>query len=750
MRVLGRTRPTDHFSASVQLRDDNKTIQLHTNRKSSNDVINNSNEDCAYKLDGILRDASQEMVYDIAGADLVKSTLSGVNGTLMCYGQTGAGKTFTLMGGSEYRTRGCIPRCIKGIFDEAQQQPDKTFDISVSFLEIYNDRIRDLLHPNSDEDLMVQEDNKGAVTVRGLEQRVCTKESDALALLFEGNINRQTSEHNLNQNSSRSHVVFTIYVQSRSRVESESASVVSKLHCIDLAGSERLSKTGSDGKTAKEAQYINKSLTFLEQVVMALGNTNRSHIPYRQSKLTSLLKDSLGGNSRTTMIANLWPEDQHMEETTSTLKFAVRMMRVQTEPQVNTVTDSATQIRLLQRQIAELKSELQMQNQLVGKSHVQYEGDFGEDERFEMEKTVLAYVNGGAQAAQQGIPVKSLREVKEYFKIFKTLIDQRDAEIRAGGGGTAGNTRLGTAAGIPAATGGATSQSAGGGVGTVDKTSGFSIGVAAPSKNLKDVLKSAPPGTSGLNPYGTSLSAARDPSVRNANDGDVSSYTNQQNSSADVPDKNTAFVEFKRGPGAKLANMIKHSQDELTEAKRQATELGHTVNAVKSDIDGLMGDLTHLRNERLSRGDDDVVDQRETQLVEAVKTARTQYRAKFDELSTTKAHRDQLARTVEAARRRLVEEFDSWYQRQLDAAGISATSSPLKARPPAGGGRSYGSGAAAEDDELDEGERFEALELNRVLEGDPESVAFYTAKKMASQKQAAQRSQMFQRGATRK
>lgn len=735
VRVIARTRPTDAFSSSVRVLDDNKTFHLHTDKRSSTDVVNNTNEDHTFKLDGILRDASQEMVYEVAAADLVKSTMAGYNGTLMCYGQTGAGKTFTLMGGADYRTRGCVPRCVKAIFDEAQTQADKMVEISVTFIEIYQDRIRDLLNPSSEEDYQIMEDARGSVSIRNAEQRVCAKESDALALLFEGNSNRQTAEHSLNATSSRSHVIFTIHVQSKSRVESESASITSKLHCVDLAGSERLSKTQSQGQTAKEAQYINKSLTFLEQVVLALSSSTRSHVPFRQSKLTNVLKDSLGGNSKTTMIANLWPEERNLDETLSTLKFAVRMMRVQTDPTINAVMDPTTQLKLLQRTITELKAELHMQNQLAGKSHVQYEGEFGEDERFELEKVVKAYVGG----ALQQVPVKSLREVKEYFRIFKAIIDQKDAELRSVG--AAGFTGVpgspGTAGGAAAAAaGGRVGGVAAGGVGTVDRQSGLSVGVGAPSKQLKDVLKAQPPSSTAAGGRGESMAnaSAAYASMERARsmDGDGVGAAGGINVTVDIPDKGQAFLDFKRGPGMKLAQFIKSTQEELLAKKRRVAELGRVINQLKGEIDAASTELTRLRTDRMSRGEDDVVDDREQQLLAAIRAAKQQYRQEYDALTREKDERDLAARGVDAAKKRLVEDYDAWYLQQCEAAGVSVARGGTT-----GFNRSPHRAAHSNDDDLDEGERFEALELNRVLEDDPESVAFYSAKKQAATRNAA-------------
>jgi len=158
-------------------------------------------------------------------------------------------------------------------------------------------------------------------------------------MLFEGETNRTISEHKLNKNSTRSHCVFTVHLQIRSRVESSEKVIISKFNLVDLAGSERTKKTGSEGKTLIEASFINKSLSFLEQVVVALSEKQREHIPYRQSKLTNMLKDSIGGNSKTIMLANIWPEVTHLEETISTLKFATRMMKVSNEPTIQVNLD---------------------------------------------------------------------------------------------------------------------------------------------------------------------------------------------------------------------------------------------------------------------------------------------------------------------------------------------------------------------------------------------------------------------------
>mmetsp|Transcript_23266 Transcript_23266/g.17687 ORF Transcript_23266/g.17687 Transcript_23266/m.17687 type:complete len:240 (-) Transcript_23266:1034-1753(-) len=232
--------------------------------------------------------------------------------------------------------------------------------IRVSYAEIYNEMVFDLLspvptHSQSPMNVQIQEDSKGVVTVKGISQILCGSEEDALNALFSGDLQKTVSEHQMNKHSSRSHCIFTLYIESRSRVESQDKYTYSKLHLVDLAGSERTKKTGSAGIILKEATFINKSLSFLEQVVLALSESKRDHVPYRQSKLTHMLRDSIGGNCKTLMLAHIWPERSHLEETISTLKFASRMMKVVNEAVVNVQVDPQLLIKRYEKEIRELK-----------------------------------------------------------------------------------------------------------------------------------------------------------------------------------------------------------------------------------------------------------------------------------------------------------------------------------------------------------------------------------------------------------
>ncbi|KAJ3043428.1 Kinesin-like protein kif9 [Rhizophlyctis rosea] len=467
VKVVIRTRPTSDFAQDIiNFGVDRKGVHIHIPKNEEGGYINNQQEDWDFRFDSILHNASQETVYEECAAPIIKSLLEGYNGTIMAYGQTGAGKTFTMTGATEnYKHRGLIPRTISQIFRDVADRPQLAFTIRVSYLEIYNEQMVDLLSGlpgdvagggmgggGGEVSLNVVEDKNGrcfllwlerdvecgaveghakqnllfgtgSAHVKGLTMPIATSEEEALNLLFEGETNRSISEHQLNKNSSRSHCIFTIYVESRSRVESSEKVMVSKLNLVDLAGSERLSKTETTGRSLKEAMYINKSLTFLEQVVIALADKKRDHIPYRQSKTTNVLRDSLGGNCNTLMISCIWGERRHIEETISTLRFATRMMCVSTSPEINVQYDPLALIKKYEREIRELKQELSMHDMLVGRGHVVYE-PYSEGMRWEVRGKVKGFLEG----EEEELEVTSLRHIKEIFLQFRVLYKQIEAE----------------------------------------------------------------------------------------------------------------------------------------------------------------------------------------------------------------------------------------------------------------------------------------------------------------------------------
>lgn len=270
IEVFIRSRPTDNYaSKNISVDNDKNTITIHIPKRKEDGPINHQQDQWSFKFDKILMNESQECVFEIAGKKAITSLLDGFSCSLVAYGQTGAGKTFTTIGlNNDYRFRGLIPRAISELFNQVNLQTEKNFKVKVSFVEIYNEVIYDLLSKEGEGNIVLQEDPVYGVMPKGATLVNVTSEEAALQLLFQGEINRTVCEHKLNKQSSRSHVVFSMLVEARSRFESLEKVSVSKLNIIDLAGSERTKKTHSTGETLLEASFINKSLSYLEQLVV--------------------------------------------------------------------------------------------------------------------------------------------------------------------------------------------------------------------------------------------------------------------------------------------------------------------------------------------------------------------------------------------------------------------------------------------------------------------------------------------------
>jgi hypothetical protein len=253
------------------------------------------------------KDSSQANVYEKTARRIVDATLNGFNGTVFVYGQTGTGKTFSMQGiPSNPELRGIIPTCFNQIFDHISATQHKKFLVRISFLEIYNEEVKDLLvkpSKNPKSGLELKENPDSGVYVKDLSATVVKSVEEMQFLMDAGNKNRSVGATLMNENSSRSHSIFTITIESSEPGPDGADRYVSgKLNLVDLAGSERLSKTGATGDRLKEATKINLSLSALGNCISALVDGKSSHIPYRDSKLTRLLQDSLGGNAKYTKI----------------------------------------------------------------------------------------------------------------------------------------------------------------------------------------------------------------------------------------------------------------------------------------------------------------------------------------------------------------------------------------------------------------------------------------------------------------
>lgn len=277
---------------------------------------------------------------------------------MFAYGQTGTGKTFTMEGvraksaaAESKELEGIIPRAFEQIWSNINRLENMNFLVAVSYLEIYMEELRDLLKPNSPKTLELREHEQFGVYVPNLHSVLCKNVDEMLNVMAQGNKNRTIGKTNMNDHSSRSHAIFMIKIE---MCDLDTNKVkVGKLNLIDLAGSERQSKTGATAYRLKEASKINRALSSLGNVISALAE-NSPHIPYRDSKLTRLLQDSLGGNSKTIMIANIGPSSYNYNETVTTLRYAQRAKTIQNKPVKNEDPQDA-KLKEYEQEIAKLR-----------------------------------------------------------------------------------------------------------------------------------------------------------------------------------------------------------------------------------------------------------------------------------------------------------------------------------------------------------------------------------------------------------
>ncbi|EME46421.1 hypothetical protein DOTSEDRAFT_148636 [Dothistroma septosporum NZE10] len=339
----------------------------------SEQIVNfNSDESCtiesregsgAFTFDRIFpTNTPQQNVFDYSIRSTVDDVLAGYNGTVFAYGQTGSGKTFTMMGAdiADGNLKGIIPRIVEQIFSRIMSSDGSIeFTVKVSYMEIYMEKIRDLLVPQND-NLPVHEDKQRGVYVKGLGEFYVGSVEEVYHVLERGGQARAVASTNMNQESSRSHSIFVIEVTQKN-VETGSARS-GRLFLVDLAGSEKVGKTGASGQTLEEAKKINKSLSALGMVINALSDGKSSHIPYRDSKLTRILQESLGGNSRTTLIINCSPASYNTDETISTLRFGERAKTIKQKAKVNEELSPAqlkAMLKKAQSQVTNFESYIQ-------------------------------------------------------------------------------------------------------------------------------------------------------------------------------------------------------------------------------------------------------------------------------------------------------------------------------------------------------------------------------------------------------
>ncbi|KAM5531198.1 hypothetical protein V8D89_015116 [Ganoderma adspersum] len=397
-------------------------------------------------------EADQATVYNDVVHPMLQEVLMGYNCTLFAYGQTGTGKTHTMQGdlattpmGNPSQLAGMIPRVLFKLFQHLEATATD-FSVKISFVELYNEELRDLLAPDlgapsgSNQPMgmgahkdapqqvnlkLFDDAKKGGVIIQGLEETPVRTVTDALALLTKGSHRRQIAATKFNDHSSRSHSVFSVTIHSTAASSSGDGLLrVGKLNLVDLAGSENIGRSGAENKRAREAGMINQSLLTLGRVINALVD-NSPHVPYRESKLTRLLQDSLGGRTKTCIIATVSPARSNMEETLSTLDYAIRAKSIKNRPEVNQQMTRNALIKDYVAEITRLHADLRAVREKSGIivseeswAKMTAEQELKETERLEAVKQI-------------GILEGQMKAVREEFEEAMTLLARTDEELRA-------------------------------------------------------------------------------------------------------------------------------------------------------------------------------------------------------------------------------------------------------------------------------------------------------------------------------
>ncbi|XP_027438996.1 kinesin-like protein KIF9 isoform X4 [Zalophus californianus] len=731
-----RVKPTDDFAHEmIKYGDDNKSIDIHLKKDLQRGVVNNKQTDWSFKLDGVLHNASQDLVYETVAKDVVAQALNGYNGTIMCYGQTGAGKTYTMTGATEnYKHRGILPRALQQVFRMIAERPTHAITVRVSYLEIYNESLFDLLstlpYVGPSVTPMTIVENPQGVFVKGLSVHLTSQEEDAFSLLFEGETNRIIASHTMNKNSSRSHCIFTIYVE-------------------------------SEGRVLKEATYINKSLSFLEQAIIALGDQKRDHIPFRQCKLTHALKDSLGGNCNMVLLTNIYGEAAQLEETLSSLRFASRMKLVTTEPAINEKYDAERMVKNLEKELVLLKQELAIHDSLANRTLVNYD-PMDEIQIAEINSQVRRYLEGTLDE----IDIINLRQIQEVFNQFRVVLSQQEQEVEATLRRKYTLIDKNDFAAISAVQKAGLVDVDGHLVGEPDGQ-GFGLGVTPYStkpgkkskskKMFKEQLGSLARKEGAGSPVSgkdLEVSTSKTQLTPSSKEGDVKELPLRDRETSSIeplpsdspkeesrpprpstpPPKPVAFEDFKNERGSEINRIFKENKSILNERRKRASETTQRINAIKREMDVTKEALNFQKSLREKQGEYEnkglmIIDEEEFLLILKLKDLKKQYRAEYQDLRDLRAEVQYCQHLVDQCRHRLLTEFDIWYNESFfipedmqvslkPASGIRPGMVPISRLV-----------ALGEDDQ----DKFSQLQQMMLPEG-PDSISFYNAKVKTEQK----------------
>ena len=602
IKIYIRTRPTTDFAGdNIKILDDKQTITVNIDKSDPLNFLNKPTCNYTFKFHSILHNVSQEIVFEEAAREIVDSFIQGYNGCIFSFGQKGSGKTFTMFGGIRHaKYRGVIPRAIAYIYSELEKFKTIQFTLTLQYCSIYNDIIYDLLS-NDEKEMQMQEDTEGNPYIQNLSSHQVTDVHTAISMLLDGDSKLSLGEHKYHRAVNKSHTVFILDLVGRKGTRMTH----SRLLMLDLAAAEE----------AGDSAYVNQSMSYLQQLVVSITDKDIKHLPFRRSKLTYLLKDAIGGNCRTSVIANVWPEKQNNKETLSTFKFASELGKVMNDAHVNTMEPLELQIERLQEEKAMLEAEAELQDELAG--NVKVDG-LKEDDEKQVADLVSLFLSDEIDT----IPLQSAAHIKAIFaEIKRRYIDIPNEIMREVGQNFTLTERV-------------KNVKAPKDVGTVDGA-GFSIGVA-PSQdrpcNIRTVTKL---GTSSQQQGGRAENPA-------------------------VPTKEQMFEIFKLRDGkAQATDLIeaKRETKSCVEAKKQAVE---HINSIHDELQNVGAEIDRrgIRGKSRLFEEDAFYIQKEIDL-------KKQYRESYADIQQKQANIDALKEKCATLRTTLLNAFEEWYNKWL-------------------------------------------------------------------------------------
>ncbi|XP_020503678.2 kinesin-like protein KIF6 [Labrus bergylta] len=697
IQIFGRIKPTRNTPAVYSVDNEDQTgasLEFVIPRDLADGFVNNKRECYRFRFQKVFDQAAkQEEIFENIVKPVADSVLAGYNGTIFAYGQTGSGKTFTITGGAEhYRDRGIIPRTLSYLFEHFSQDSSMVYTTHISYLEIYNEMGYDLLDSRHEasrlEDLpkvMIMEDPEQNIHLKNLTLQPSANEEEALNLLFLGDTNRMIAETPMNQASTRSHCVFTVHLCRR---EPGSATLRrSKLHLVDLAGSDRVSKTGLNGQLLTEAKYINLSLHYLEQVIIALSEKNRSHIPYRNSMLTSVLRDSLGGNCMTTMIATMAVDKRNLDESISTCRFAQRVALIKNEAVLNEELDPALVITRLKREIQSLKEELVM---ATGEQR----GDqLTVEEIQKLEELVKAFLEDPDPDVTLSLGA-DMRKIQCCFSLLKSMI-----MYQRGGGDKPSDDKESPGATVKREDIEDVSHSAAEVTKCKEMLTQRDNEISILVKMLKKEKKRAQDATAQLANITHDQSSASQSAVRSS----TTQLLRDGNTDTPSMDHRGRAVQYmKRGPQLSMGKQeafetfIRDHEDHLTiednknhlkQRSAEARKLGEQLNETRNSINELKKQLEKQRRQRAAHGvmgthaeAEEEVDPVEENLLRHIEQEKKAYKSIVGRLKALRTEIEHLQLLLERAKVKLQKDFHKWWS--LEACSVQVTDSEAPDRSP--------------------------------------------------------------------